>query len=175
LAIKGSAAGREGPLVDISFYHHQTRKIDDTLPTLLERSLARGWRVVVQASSEQRLAALDQLLWAYRPESFLPHGTKRDASPETQPIFLTCAEENPNGADVRLFVEGAQIAPILAGDAAPRERAVLLFNGEDEGELANARAQWKELRDSGRTLIYWQQGESGGWVEKAREPKERKA
>jgi len=158
-------------MVEISFYHHQTRRIEDTLPTLLERSLSRGWRVVVQASSAQRLAAIDQLLWSYRPESFLPHGTARDASPPTQPIYLTCADENPNGADVRFFVEGAQIAPLLGGDAAPRERAVLLFNGEDPDELADARAQWKQLRDAGQTLVYQQQDENGRWVEKAREPK----
>ncbi len=171
LAIKGPAAGREGPMVDISFYHHQTRKIEDTLPTLLERSLARGWRVVVQATSDARVNALDQRLWSYRPESFLPHGTKRDASPETQPIYLTCGDDNPNNADVRFFVEGAHIAPILTGDAAPAERAVLLFDGEDPEELANARAQWKELRDAGQTLVYQQQDDSGRWVEKAREPK----
>jgi DNA polymerase III subunit chi len=162
------------PMVEISFYHHQTRRIEQTLPKLLALSLSRGWRVVVQASSDARLRALDDYLWSYEPESFLPHGTRANPSPETQPIYLTCADENPNGADVRFFVEGAQMAPLLTGDAAPRRRAVLLFNGEDPDELANARAQWKELRDAGSTLIYWQQGESGGWVEKAREPKERK-
>jgi DNA polymerase-3 subunit chi len=158
-------------MVEIAFYHHQTRRIEDTLPKLLERSLARGWRVVVQATSDRRLAALDQELWGYRPDSFLPHGTKRDPSPETQPVYLTCADENPNGADVRFFVEGAHIAPVLDGAAAPKERAVLLFDGENPDELANARAQWKELRDAGQTLVYQQQDESGRWIEKAREPK----
>ncbi|KAF0134491.1 MAG: DNA polymerase III chi subunit HolC, partial [Methylocystaceae bacterium] len=33
------------------------------------------------------------------------------------------------------------------------------------------RAQWKELRDLGYSLVYHQQSESGGWEEKAREPK----
>lgn len=158
-------------MVDVSFYHHQTLRIEDTLPTLLERSLARGWRVVVQATSEAQLDALDQRLWSYRPESFLPHGSKRDSSPETQPIYLTCEDDNPNRADVRFFVGGAHIAPVLAGEAAPTERAVLLFDGENPDELANARAQWKELRDAGQTLVYQQQDDSGRWVEKAREPK----
>lgn len=158
-------------MVDVSFYHHQTRRIEDTLPTLLERSLARGWRVVVQATSEAQLDALDQRLWSYRPECFLPHGTKRDSSPETQPIYLTCEDDNPNRAAVRFFVGGAHIAPVLAGEAAPTERAVLLFDGENSDELANARAQWKELRDAGQTLVYQQQDDSGRWVEKARELK----
>ncbi|WP_442753411.1 DNA polymerase III subunit chi [Methylocystis sp. JAN1] len=158
-------------MVEISFYHHQTRKIEDTLPKLLEVSLGRGWRAIVQAASPQRLDALDRHLWAYKAESFLPHGTARDASPGTQPIYLTCADDNPNEADVRFFVEGAHIAPILSGAAAPRARAVLLFDGENSGELANARAQWKELRDAGQKLVYQQQDESGRWIEKAREPR----
>ncbi len=159
-------------MVEITFYHHQTRRIEDTLPTLLERTLARGWRAVVQASSETRLAALDQWLWSYRPESFLPHGTARDASPQSQPVYLTCADENPNDADVRFFVESAQVAPVLAGAGAPRLRALLLFDGEDLAELEDARRQWAELREAGHKLIYQQQDESGRWVEKARSPKE---
>lgn len=156
---------------EIAFYHHTKRSIEQTLPVLLERSLARGWRVVVQAASEPRLRRLDQHLWSYRPESFLPHGTKADPEPQTQPIYLTCDIDNPNGADVRFFLEDAQIAPALASGAAPRERVALLFSGDDPAELAGARAQWKELRDAGFTLVYQQEDESGRWVEKAREPK----
>lgn len=158
-------------MVEISFLHLKTRRVEDALPTLLERSLSRGWRVVVQATSAARLRALDQHLWSYRPESFLPHGGAADPAPEAQPIFLTTGPENPNRADVRIFLEGAALAPLLAGDAAPKLRAVLLFDGDDEEELANARAQWKELRDIGQTLVYQQQDENGRWVEKAREPK----
>lgn len=104
---------------EIAFYHHTRRGVDDTLPTLLEKSLARGWRVVVQATNEQRLQRLDAHLWSYRPESFLPHGTKADAASEKQPIYLTCDNDNPNGADIRFFVDGARIAPALAGASAP--------------------------------------------------------
>lgn len=156
---------------EIAFYHHTRRGVDDTLPTLLEKSLARGWRVVVQATNEQRLQRLDAHLWSYRPESFLPHGTKADAASEKQPIYLTCDNDNPNGADIRFFVDGARIAPALAGASAPPQRAALLFDGANDEELANARAQWKELRELGYSLVYHQQRESGGWDEKAREPK----
>jgi len=157
--------------MEISFLHLKTRRVEDALPTLLERSLSRGWRVVVQGTREARLRALDAHLWSYRPESFLPHGGASDPARETQPVYLTTGPENPNAADVRIFLDGAVMAPLLAGEAAPKLRAVLLFDGDDAEELANARAQWKELRDTGRTLVYQQQDESGRWVEKAREPK----
>lgn len=158
-------------MVEISFLHLKTRRVEDALPTLIERSLSRGWRVVVQATSDARLRALDAHLWSYRPESFLPHGGANDPSPETLPIYLTTCADNPNDADVRIFVEGAVMPSVLEGEAAPRRRAVLLFDGDNADDLANARAQWKELREAGKTLVYQQQDESGRWVEKAREPK----
>jgi DNA polymerase IIIc chi subunit len=81
---------------------------------LLERSLKRGWRATVQAASEERVQALDTLLWTYDNESFLPHGTARDGRASAQPIYLTAVEDNPNAAHVRFLVDGATLA-----DASP--------------------------------------------------------
>ena len=50
-------------MAEIWFYHLQSRPLEQVLPTLLERSLARGWKVVVECSSRERLASLDDRLW----------------------------------------------------------------------------------------------------------------
>ena len=47
---------------EIYFYHLERRSLEDVLPTLLERSLERGWRAAVQAASEERVEALNTLL-----------------------------------------------------------------------------------------------------------------
>ncbi|MBI1867415.1 MAG: DNA polymerase III subunit chi [Methylocystis sp.] len=155
-------------MIEVWFYHLQRQSLEAALPILLERSLARGWRVVVQASSERRLKELDDLLWSYAPESFLPHGTRKDFEPEAQPIYLTVAADNPNGADVRFFVEDASVAPVLANaESAPRERALLLFDGNDEAAVLAARGQWKQLKDAGHVLSYWRQSEDGKWEKQA--------
>ena len=51
---------------EIYFYHLEHRSLEQVLPTLLERSLERGWRAVVQAASRERVEALNTLLWTYR-------------------------------------------------------------------------------------------------------------
>ena len=158
-------------MAEVAFYHLTARAVDSALPPLLERSLARGWRSVVQAASAARLQQLDAWLWSWRDESFLPHGAARDPDPATQPIYLTCEGDNPNDAEVRFFLECAPVAPVLGSAGAPRLRAALLFDGNDSAELADARAQWKDLRELGHSLVYYQQGEDGRWIEKAREPK----
>ena len=46
-------------MTEILFYHLHGQKLDGVLPTLLEKSLARGWKVIVQGASEERIAAQD--------------------------------------------------------------------------------------------------------------------
>lgn len=153
-------------MTEIWFYHLQRRTLEDVLPGLLERALQRGWRAVVQGASEERIAALDEHLWTYSDDSFLPHGSAREGDPEMQPIFLTTGPENPNGARVRFLIEGAEIAPILERGES-YERIMFLFDGNDAAALAAARAQWSELKSRGLTLSYWQQTERGGWEKRA--------
>jgi hypothetical protein len=93
-------------MTEILFYHLQGQKLEGVLPTLLERSLERGWRVVVQGASEERIDALDAHLWTYRDDSFLPHGTWREPEAATQPVLLTVNDGNPNAATVRFLDRG---------------------------------------------------------------------
>src|SRR5690242_2790037 len=111
-------------MTEVLFYHLQGQPLDRVLPTLLERSLERGWRVVVQVASDERVEALDAHLWTYRDDSFLPHGTTREAETAAQPVLLTTSDHNPNGAKVRFLIDGVPI-PSDAGDY---DRIVLLFN-----------------------------------------------
>ena len=46
-------------------------------------------------------------------------------------------------------------------------RVLVMFNGQDAGELAEARARWKTLKDAGHALTYWQQESNGGWKKAA--------
>ena len=39
--------------------------------------------------------------------------------------------------------------------------------GRDEAALDHARAEWRRLKDQGRTISYWREGDEGGW-ERAR-------
>src|SRR5262245_40738241 len=96
-------------MTELLFYHLQRQPLERVLPTLLERSLERGWRVIVQSSSEERVEALDAHLWTYREDAFLPHGTWREPLSGEQPILLTVEGSNPNAANVRFLIDGAPV------------------------------------------------------------------
>jgi DNA polymerase-3 subunit chi len=150
-------------VIEVLFYHLQRQPLEAVLPTLLEKSLERGWRAVVRATSDERLAALDDHLWTFSDESFLPHGTDREPDAAEQPVVLTLAERNPNGAAILFLVEGA---PVPA-DASGYQRLVLVFDGNDEDALAAARTDWKSVKAAGQEATYWQQDARGRWEKKA--------
>lgn len=154
-------------MTEIWFYHLQSQPLERVLPSLIEKSLEKGWRVVLQARSKERLEALDSWLWTFSDESFVAHGRAGDGDPELQPVYLTTGIENPNGAALRLFVEGAEIVSALKESGANYARAVVLFDGRDADELACARMQWKEVREQGFEAAYWQQGKNGRWEKTA--------
>jgi len=143
------------------FYHLERRTLEQVLPNLLERTLHRGWRAVVQAGSSERLDALDIALWTYSDDSFLPHGTSRDGHVALQPIYLTIEQDNPNGATIRFLVDGADI-----DDPVGYQRIVYLFDGLDPDAVARAREAWRRFKTLGVVPTYWQETQVGGWERK---------
>jgi DNA polymerase III subunit chi len=146
-------------MTEMLFYHLQHQPLERVLPTLLEKSLERGWRVVVQAASEERVEALDAHLWTFRDDSFLPHGTWREAEALAQPVLLTVNADNPNGAAVRFLIDGATVPE----DAEAYQRIVLIFDGEDPDAVAAARDRWREAKAKDFEVTYWQTDDAGRW------------
>lgn len=150
-------------MAEVLFYHLTTAPLEASLPEMLERSLARGWRVVLRAGSKAGLARLDAQLWSYRDDAFLPHGRAEMGAPEHQPIYLTCGTEAPNGARVLVLVEDARIRP---QEIDGFERVCLMFDGNDAAALDAARADWRVVTDGKWAAKYWAQ-EDGRWVQRA--------
>lgn len=157
----GATASGEASLTEILFYHLEAQPLERILPQLLEKSLERGWRAVVETASAERAEALDALLWTWRDDSFLPHGRAGEPQEAEQPVLITTDDGNPNGAHVRFFVDRA-----VPRSGAGYERLVYLFSGHDPEAVDEARAAWKTLRD-GNEVTYWQQEPSGRWTRKA--------
>jgi DNA polymerase-3 subunit chi len=149
-------------MTELLFYHLQRQPVERVLPPLLEKSLARGWRVVVQCASEERVEALDANLWTYRDDGFLPHGTHRDGVAADQPVLITVHDDNPNAAAVRFLIDGVPLPAELTG----YERIVLIFDGDDEDALQEARRHWTAAKAAGLTVTYWQVDEDGRWARK---------
>lgn len=149
-------------MADVLFYHLETRPLEAVMPLLLEKTLERGWRAVVEVGSRERAEVIDAQLWTYRDDSFLPHGLAGDELDALQPVIITIESDNPNSAAVRFFADGA-----VPQSGAGYERLVYLFSGHDPEAVAAAREAWRKLRGGTDKLTYWQQDANGRWEKKA--------
>jgi DNA polymerase III subunit chi len=139
--------------VIVDFYHLGASPLERVLPAVAEKVLASGERLLVVAE-EALLAGLDQQLWTYGRDSFLPHGLDR---PETQPVLLTATPEPLNGATHIALADGH-----WHDEALTFARAFYFF---DSGSLDEAREAWRAMTGKAETECrYWKQ-QDGKWVE----------
>ena len=148
-------------MTEILFYHLENQPLERVLPVLLEKTLERGWKAVVEVGSSERAGVLDTLLWTYRDDSFLPHGRAGETGDPLQPVLITTGDDNPNGAEVRFFADRA-----VPREVAGYTRIVYLFSGHDPDAVSEARAAWKALSTPENAVTYWQQDQSGRWGKK---------
>lgn len=146
----------------VQFYQLLTTPLERALPKLLEKALSAGFRAVLTTDTPERLEALNQALWGYDPASFLPHGTKEDGQAESQPIYLTCGTESPNGAKLLVVTDGK-----WPESPESFERIVDIFDGNDPQALQAARTRWASYKAQEFTMSYMKQNDDGGWDKKA--------
>ena len=144
-------------MAEIGFYHLLSTPLERALPRLLERARTQGNPIVVGCGSAERVAQLDALLWTYDEASFLAHGSARDGNAVAQPIWLTDRDENPNRATMLVLIDGVE-----AGDLSSFARCADMFDGNDDDAVAAARERWRQAREAGHALTYWQQT-AAGW------------
>ena len=147
---------------EIWFYHLERSSLEQVLPDLLEKTLARGWRAQVRARDEARLDDLDERLWTWKDDAFLAHGKAGELHEARQPIVLTTGQANENAAQALFLVDGAE-----PGDVTGYVRCITLFDGRDEAATAEARVRWKGFAAQGLPVSYWRQTEDGRWEKKA--------
>lgn len=149
-------------MTEIGFYHLQRSPLERALPKLLEKVLEAGKRAVVVAGSDERVESLNAILWTYRTDGFLPHGSAKDGNAEAQPVWLATAPESPNGADILILTDGAS-----GENFDGFERCLEMFDGNDDTAVAAARERWTAYKAAGHDVVYYQQTERGGWEKKA--------
>lgn len=147
-------------MTEIRFYHLERQGLEQALPALVAKAYENGHRIVIKTANDNQREKINEALWTYHPNAFLPHGSVKDGEAERQPIWLTTKDENPNSADLLIVTDACETA-----FHADFKLCCEMFNGRDESILKTARSKWKEYKDTDHTLTYWQQGDKG-WEQK---------
>lgn len=146
---------------EIRFYHLQKTAQEQALPQIALKAWQAGHRVVIKGTDDDEVERLNNALWTFRSEVFLPHGSKDDGEPARQPVWLTTSDDNPNQAKTLILTAGTQ-----SGDIGAYDLCCAMLDGNDASQVEDARARWKQYKDAGHSVSYWQQTDKG-WEKKA--------
>ena len=140
--------------MQVDFYHLARSPLERVLPSICEKVLQAGERLLIVAGPDL-LARIDEQLWTSAPDSFLPHG--RDNA-ESQPILLSEQPLPANGAVNIALADGTWREEVLGFG-----RAFYFF---DDAMLDAARETWRALKDKLEVEArYWKQDDRGKWVQ----------
>jgi len=139
------------------FYHLETSTLQNVLPELLEKTLERGWTALVKLP-DSLLSDLNEFLWTYRDDAFLPHGRDDQPLADDQPIILSSTASNSEGRECVFLIEGQDLEI-----SENTQRCIIMINGRSEESVSLARQKWKALKAANAQMSYWQQSEHGKW------------
>ena len=111
---------------------------------LADKAFQRGHRIFINAVDESQAQALDELLWSYRPASFLPHGLL--GTPEAARVAIGWGQEPGDHDD--LLINLQLIVPPFFG----RFHRVAEVVTQDAGSLEALRASWRFYQERGYQL-----------------------
>ena len=112
---------------------------------VVEKAWQRGFRVYVHTASEGEARHLDELLWTFRQDSFVPHALA-GSEDDDNPVTIGCDLRQGAGRDVLVNL----CAPIpAAGDGFERIAEVV---SDDAGVRTAARERYAAYRQSGHEL-----------------------
>lgn len=149
--------------VEIQFYHLQSSPLEVALPKLLQKACERQMRSLIKTRDMAQAKQLSDKVWTHDPNSFLPHGLAGEKQAEVQPILIGNALDNANASTLLFVTDGTSLEAIPEGVT----RVIDMFHGADSEAVQAARARWKQYKDAGHTITYYQQTAQGGWQKKA--------
>lgn len=144
------------------FYHLEASPLEAVLPDLLSKTLGKGWRALVRFGDGEDLSTWDEFLWTYRQDSFLPHGREDQPRADQQPVLLANRVTDSSEFDALFLIDSAE-----AGEVEGLTRIMIMIDGRSETSVQAERKRWKDLKDKGASMSYWQQDERGRWAKKA--------
>jgi len=115
---------------------------------LLEKCLGAGQQVYIICDNEAEASHLDQYIWAFKPDSFIPHVCAHEGA---QAVVVLGHPSTPDSAQPKHHEICINLSQKLAPEAFER---VIELVVQDTDMLQTARAHYAQYTQLGRTMQY---------------------
>ena len=135
-------------MTEVIFIEVATSRMEVRACEIAERNYAQGRRLQIIAVDEKQAVRLDDLLWTFKPDTFVPHDLWSGVgSKPGQAVIITCKQEQVEGIESLLMMDYCGVD--LVGQFSQAVHMVVVDNPE---RLDASRRYWTLLKEAGFSL-----------------------
>jgi len=149
-----------GKLEKAFFYNSSHRDVVKDIAWLTENIFKKNNRIVIFCTDQETAEVVDDFIWSYRDDSFIPHSIKKHRETSLDPILVTTDLDGGYEHNVLLALNGVLIKE---KDWQRFAKIYYFFDDQDSGEKENARSMWKSFSSLDVNCKYWI-NEKNKWV-----------
>ena len=149
-----------GKLEKAFFYNSSQRDIVSDIARLTENIFKRSNEIVVFCIDQETAEVVDDFLWSYKDDSFIPHSMTKSGEASLNPILVTTDLDKGYEHNVLLALNGLLIKE---RDWQRFSKIYYFFDDQDIKEKENARSMWKSFSSLDIDCKYWI-NEKNKWV-----------
>ena len=149
-------------MTEISFYHLQYSSAPTAVVRLVQKAADRKLPTLLLCQNEDMVKEVDELLWTFSTDAFIPHATDQDALTDQQPVLISSHHELPANHAELLVIQG-RTAALDEAYLKHFNKVMDVFDGSNDNDVAEARKRWAHYKKQGYTMTYWKQNQKGGW------------
>jgi DNA polymerase-3 subunit chi len=133
---------------EVLFVEVTARRMELRACEIAERIYTRGDRLQIMVADREQAVRLDDLLWTFRPGSFVPHGfSECDRDNFPPPVVITFEEKKIRGFECLLMLGYCTVETV-----GQFSRAIHLVVEDNPARLEASRRYWTQLKDAGFTV-----------------------
>jgi DNA polymerase-3 subunit chi len=137
-------------MTEVLFVEVSADRLETRVCELTESFYARGIPLQILVADQKQASRLDELLWTYRPDSFVPHAVlPGEEDRPSLPVVIATKQAKVAGIEHLLMTD--YCSPELVGQFA---QAIHLVVVDDKERREASRQYWVQLRDAGFTLAH---------------------
>ena len=149
-----------GKLEKAFFYNASHRDVVADVALLTENIFKKNNKIVIFCTDQETAEVVDDFLWSYRDDSFIPHSIKKHGESSLNPIIVTTDFNGGDEHNVLLALNGVFIKE---KDWQRFTKIYYFFDDQDTKEKENARAMWKSFSSLNIDCKYWI-NEKNKWI-----------
>jgi DNA polymerase-3 subunit chi len=135
-------------MTEVLFVETSARRMEMRACEIAEENYAQGRRVQIIVVDQEQAERLDDLLWTFKPDSFIPHGLWAGSPDEPeQPVVITTREEALKGMDSLLMMGYSEVDLVRQFS-----HVFHLVVTDNQERLDSSRRYWTLLKDAGFPL-----------------------